>query len=1179
VADETARTALIFDASGAQKGAADFAAAGAKVIATEAAVAAAAEKSAATVDQSEVKKAASRSAGSKAATDAADVVVTQLDRIVKSTTAQTAVLDRYARQWDPLAAKVQTAARQLATLNDIASKTSGDVQARALNMAAQATDRLVIAQKAQAAGNKTVEESAGQARFATQQLSVQTVQFFSSLQAGTPLLTAFIQQGHQIVDVSLATGTGLGTVAKGIGDMFASVARWVAANPLTVGVGLITAAIAGIAVAAESASRRFIDLQQQLRAVSADYAALATTIDRASKAAGASTTLSTSQARSVQQLIVSQAPYAPTDQASLVQLTKLAADLARTFNEDLTAAATRLAVALQTPAKAAQDLADRQFPGMTQALARHIDMLVKQGNIVEAQTIIIDAYTKAVGNSSEEGTALQKTMIELNKQFDALTTNLGKFGNDAVGWIARLREYLKGLGIVPPDNFNYNARPPMQTGQELIDSQTAALQRAFPSLFASGGTVLSGPPIPGRTETAQGVMQMLPSTAAARGLPTGFIEANAGQNIIAGLGLLNSLNQQPGADVRSITKAYGGFSDTNTAGLEKRLSAQAAANVGSLPSDIQGGIKFVAGLFGWPDWLTQLALQTAVLESGGNQFKQTGAASNVKTGTEQYGPGAADAILQGRWNDATKQFAGTTAGQREALQATIDGLKQLRDQLGANSDAGKQITTVLGPLEGQLVNLRTATEQYAKGLRDQTAVSGIEEGAAKRLADAYQQLDEASIKETGHAASAAEKDAARAVILQGLGKDMQLVIATAGRQIAANQELAAATEQGNTAVVMHTASIKAETEALAFGERGTQAYAQAKELLTQKNVDVARSEGAVAASQQSRQNLDTIEYIQRETDTLGLNNDARTLNLAKLKAEQDANRLLSESSDEVRQKYVAQQVQIASMNLALQNHTKALDTVAGMFETSFDTIGNAITQALVQGQGAAVNFRNVLTSVAQQILQQFLKLAVLNPLLNSLFGGKRDTLGGIFDALDNVTPGSTKTESSGGGGILGTVISLVGKVAGLFGGGAATGPGNFPDLGAIEASSQSFAASLPAASPMSLPGLYHAGGIVGDNDNVRLMPAAMFANAPRYHGGLGGNEFAAILQKGERVLTERQQQQVQAVAGGGGDAPVVHVNIDARGATTEAVGGFRRSLPQMAVLMADQMARAKGRTR
>ena len=54
---------------------------------------------------------------------------------------------------------------------------------------------------------------------------------------------------------------------------------------------------------------------------------------------------------------------------------------------------------------------------------------------------------------------------------------------------------------------------------------------------------------------------------------------------------------------------------------------------------------------------------------------------------------------------------------------------------------------------------------------------------------------------------------------------------------------------------------------------------------------------------------------------------------------------------------------------------------------------------------------------------------------------------------------------------------------------------------------------------------FHTGGIVG-NDNVpgRTVPAALYANAPRFHEGgfIGPGEVPAILRKGEGVFTEQQ---------------------------------------------------------
>jgi hypothetical protein len=62
-----------------------------------------------------------------------------------------------------------------------------------------------------------------------------------------------------------------------------------------------------------------------------------------------------------------------------------------------------------------------------------------------------------------------------------------------------------------------------------------------------------------------------------------------------------------------------------------------------------------------------------------------------------------------------------------------------------------------------------------------------------------------------------------------------------------------------------------------------------------------------------------------------------------------------------------------------------------------------------------------------------------------------------------------------------------------------------------------------------LGGLFHQGGVVGETfAPSRFVPAMAFAGAPRLHGGLAGDEYPAILQKGETVIpkgvTAKQEQ-------------------------------------------------------
>ena len=77
------------------------------------------------------------------------------------------------------------------------------------------------------------------------------------------------------------------------------------------------------------------------------------------------------------------------------------------------------------------------------------------------------------------------------------------------------------------------------------------------------------------------------------------------------------------------------------------------------------------------------------------------------------------------------------------------------------------------------------------------------------------------------------------------------------------------------------------------------------------------------------------------------------------------------------------------------------------------------------------------------------------------------------------------------------------------------------------------AQSITLALGGTVPGLVkHGGGIVGNGGGMRRVPAMAFAGAPRLHGGLMGDEFPAILQRGESVIPK----------GGGGASPTIIIN-------------------------------------
>ena len=144
-----------------------------------------------------------------------------------------AELDRLRAKFDPLFAVSRTYETTLAEIAQaervgaISATVAARAREAATNAFADAAAPTGVAASATAVlAGKTVEAakqtealgvSAGANAFALWQLGVQTMQAMSSIAAGQPVMTTMIQQGHQVADVAMSTGTGfgvLGTAAR-----------------------------------------------------------------------------------------------------------------------------------------------------------------------------------------------------------------------------------------------------------------------------------------------------------------------------------------------------------------------------------------------------------------------------------------------------------------------------------------------------------------------------------------------------------------------------------------------------------------------------------------------------------------------------------------------------------------------------------------------------------------------------------------------------------------------------------------------------------------------------------------------------------------------------------------------------------------------------------------------------
>ncbi|HXF88302.1 MAG TPA: phage tail length tape measure family protein [Xanthobacteraceae bacterium] len=161
---------------------------------------------------------------------------------------------------------------------------------------------------------------------------------------------------------------------------------------------------------------------------------------------------------------------------------------------------------------------------------------------------------------------------------------------------------------------------------------------------------------------------------------------------------------------------------------------------------------------------------------------------------------------------------------------------------------------------------------------------------------------------------------------------------------------------------------------------------------------------------------------------------------------------------------------------------RAREIVQG-WQSVFDSAMNRFADLLAQGKLDWKSWGEAARAVIVDINRELIKLAITNPLKNLLFGGNAPTL------------------ATSGGGLLGGLI------------------------GAFR---------------------LHGGGIVGLAGEPALVPAAAFAHAPRFHGGvfLRPDEVPAILQRGERVLSREQ-------AAADHRAPRVEVNIINQASGTE----------------------------
>ncbi len=1125
-------------------------------------------------------------ANQKLAASGETVVQTQT-RTTRALVDNGGAFERLKRQIDPTYAAAQQFARtqEVLTRSVETGRATQEEANRLIALAQQRFDGTGVAARGMAG-------SADKASLAMRSLGIQSFDVFSQLSSGAPVMTIFVQQGAQVAQVAAAQGVGFGSFAAGIRSAVGAI------NPYIAGAVLAVGALTALGIAAETSARRMEALQNNLRGTRTDYAAMASTAEAAAKHLAATTTIGTSDARAATGVIAA-APQFQGTQAQLEALVRTAEDMHITLGETLPDAARLLAKAMGDPAAVIQDMTDRRLKGFNQQLADAARLQQQAGDKAGAFSTFLNAMRVSTAGAAENLTPFQEAVRDLELVFTRtgqsgqsfaaeLGTPIVQAAADALNAIRGLIEAVialkQGFADIVPQSLKdaiswINAHDPTRMALNLLTSgggsgailppthpsiagalQSAAASNGIDPLLLARLQASEGQfdPTTGTWKTSSagaiGPMQVKPDTFAgiARlGPALGLTDVtDPTQNVVAGATLFAHLLRKYGDVSLAILAYHDG---------ETRIDRVLAGGGAVSPSqDALDQARRVMSGYGGTGLLAAGPSAPSVPDLPVPPIPPDTTIPNAE------GIANTDAVADARKLVTSLNLVADAqtriAAQRESLEAGL----QAATRAGNQADVDR-FTKGLAALSGEYYRAVSPQEEFIRGLETQARTAAIVTEGDRKIAQTLQQIAELDRQHPENATSSDQRARALNAVLAEQSGAYRVLSHDLDVQITAQRTLAVAHGQGYEAVARATAGTQAFEQALKLFPAGSTQFQAALAGLTAQYLALSRAQAEARIAQQTAANNNRITLIQAEAATLGMSNEARTVLLARLRAEQELKQQAIPIEGALGQAYLASVDALTRETLAFDRQKAALDDIANSFSQSFDTIGNAITQSLLSGQGAAVNWRNVMTSVSQQVLQQFLKLAVLNPLLNNLFGGNRSTIGDVFNAL------------SGGSGSGAGMFGLLGQFGGLFGPSATT----LANL--TGATATGLGVSALTASTGILVGGVHRGGLIGTDPwtFTRTVPANDFSDAPRFHTGLGADEFAAILQRGERVLTANQNTRLTATLNGltaqgekpQAPGPTIVFNI-----TTPDADSFQRSRTQIMGQAAAALGRATRKT-
>ena len=992
-------------------------------------------------------------------------------------------------------------------------------------------EKAALARTRMSAGLQQAEKDAQQAGkyfglmgYEIRNVTAQLTDFGVQIASGGGLFYPIIQQGPQLVDALRGPTNAL----KILGEIF---------TPARLAALGFFAALTAAGAIAESQERALNRISLALRATRTDYEAAAKEVQEATRILASQPGLSSSDAQGAAQAIASNANFKGTS-AQIAELVRQSQNLALVMGTTVPEAAQLLARAMKQPGAVAQELASKDFPGFTGAVVETIRNLELAGQKTEAYAKTQDLLRRQTDGASTQTTKLQAAFqalaVTAGQAWEAIKGMAEALGAPLVSALAGALKGVNALlqavgGVIGKlDSFRQWIEDNGGVVGKILGS--ADPTQAGAALRSSIISATGGNPTPGltagsisSTATPQEINAAVLQEAISRGLSPVF------QKLAQDIARVESGAQQTrdGKIVTSPTGAQGVM----------QLMAGTASDMGVDRTDaagnITGGVKYIAWL---QNFLKDLGEKTGKGDLGQD-------ASLVAAGFNA-GPGRVrDYITQGRalptetlnyvnrtgaqgmvtgmatqYADATRSLEqyNTRLQEQAKIQAQIQGLEKdlATFRAAGETDDSPDIIKANQALQERRAALAALETPEQNRLRQYQAEIAVlrQQGEAAR---ALQQAEENERESARSEGRDADVISARLREQEKLNQSLDNTILQMNRETDQQEKRNAVATQGVAATQQQEIANKAATEALKYGELGTEQYTDAVARLTEAYTHQQRVANSASLIQPTRDLEQANDQLRLETSLITANAVEREKLIALSKAQQQIKNANAEGTDEA-ERYLAAvraSAELRSQNQLLQNSWQELQNFGTQ---AFDRIGEAITQAFVNGEDASVSFKNVAKAVLSEIIQLMLKLSVINPLQNALTGTNNGTLTGLIAALTGGSGGVGASSgpnsisdagamSSGallgqGTGLAGTVSKLSDAVSGigkLFGGsgGYKTGLGFLDNTKLV--GSLSTTASLQA-------GLGIAGGAYGIYSGIQTGGAKGAAQGVAGAAGLAG---------------------------------------------------------------------------